>query len=184
VWQSRTTVPWQVSPQSVAAGWLPRAGSAIVDQLVCQVILTPLAIIVVVVGVINALLSRGPFQDWPSLLHITGYATLIVGAVTGPYYVLMEGRRAGQTLGKMATNVRVVDQAMGGPISWVQAVVRWYVRLLFWVPVPLLTFGLGFVLPLLDVLWPLWDERKQALHDKLAGTMVITTVPRSSWTSP
>ena len=26
---------------------------------------------------------------------------------------------------------------------------------------------------LLDVLWPLWDDRNQALHDKPASTVVI-----------
>ncbi|MGH8900159.1 MAG: RDD family protein [Egibacteraceae bacterium] len=182
VWRPRTTVRWRArTPRSGAAGraagWLPRAGSAIVDQLACQAILAPIAVLAVVVGVIDALSSRGPLQDWPGLLGIAGYATLIVGAVTGPYYVLMEGRRAGQTLGKMAANVRVVDQATGGPIGPGKACVRWLVRLLFWVTVPLLTFGAGIMLPLVDALWPLWDERKQALHDKLAGTLVVTTRP-------
>lgn len=26
---------------------------------------------------------------------------------------------------------------------------------------------------ILDVLWPLWDERKQALHDKVADSVVV-----------
>ena len=36
-------------------------------------------------------------------------------------------------------------------------------------------FGFSFfsILNLLDVLWPLWDEKKQALHDKVAGTNVV-----------
>ena len=35
--------------------------------------------------------------------------------------------------------------------------------------------GLVGALVLLDVLWPLWDEQKQTLHDKAAGTFVIKT---------
>jgi uncharacterized RDD family membrane protein YckC len=183
VWRPRTKVWRRVSArQSEAAGWLPRAGSAIVDQLVCQAILLPVAILAIVVGLIDALFSEGPSRGWPGVLDITVYATLITAAVTGPYYVLMEGRRAGQTVGKMAAGIRVVDQATGGPISWSQAVVRWLVRLLFWVTVPVLTFGAGIMLPLVDVLWPLWDERRQALHDKLARTFVVPVVPRSPWT--
>jgi hypothetical protein len=27
--------------------------------------------------------------------------------------------------------------------------------------------------PLLDDLWPLWDDKKQAIHDKLAKTNVV-----------
>lgn len=182
VWRPQTTTPWRpATPRSGAAGWFSRAGSAIVDQLVCQVILTPIAFFAIIAGVIDVLFSTRLLRGGPGLLGIAGYATLIVGAVTGPYYVLMEGRRAGQTLGKMAANVRVVDQATGGPISWGQAVLRWLVRLVFWVTVPLLTFGAGIMLPLVDVLWPLWDERKQALHDKLAGTLVVPAAPRSSW---
>jgi uncharacterized RDD family membrane protein YckC len=35
---------------------------------------------------------------------------------------------------------------------------------------------LGIVSPvylLLDYLWPLWDDRNQAIHDKIAGTNVV-----------
>ena len=27
--------------------------------------------------------------------------------------------------------------------------------------------------PLLDLLWPLWDERRQTLHDKAVGSYVL-----------
>jgi uncharacterized RDD family membrane protein YckC len=26
---------------------------------------------------------------------------------------------------------------------------------------------------ILDLLWPLWDDKRQALHDKIAGTNVV-----------
>jgi uncharacterized RDD family membrane protein YckC len=31
---------------------------------------------------------------------------------------------------------------------------------------------------IVDLLWPLWDARHQTLHDKLAGTVVVSTRPR------
>jgi hypothetical protein len=34
---------------------------------------------------------------------------------------------------------------------------------------------LGSVYSLLDDLWPLWDGRRQALHDKVARTNVVRT---------
>ena len=36
-------------------------------------------------------------------------------------------------------------------------------------------FGLSLlsVANLLDVLWPLWDGKKQAIHDKVVGTNVV-----------
>jgi len=35
--------------------------------------------------------------------------------------------------------------------------------------------GMGLVpfLPILDLLWPLWDERRQTLHDKAVSCYVI-----------
>lgn len=39
----------------------------------------------------------------------------------------------------------------------------------------LITVAFGFVpfLPLLDLLWPLWDDRRQTLHDKAVNTYVV-----------
>ena len=37
-----------------------------------------------------------------------------------------------------------------------------------------ITCGIG---GLIDVAWILWDPRKQALHDKVAKTLVVTAVP-------
>jgi uncharacterized RDD family membrane protein YckC len=169
----RAAVLW-----SGLAGWPTRALSAIVDQALCAAILAPIAVIAVVVGVARALMSPDPTLGQElGLFGTTAVWTGVVALVTGPYYVIGEGGRCGQTLGKAAMRVRVADAATGGPISMTQALVRWLARLVFWVPVPMLTFGLGLVLPILDVLWPLWDERRQALHDKLAGTLIVTTRP-------
>ena len=45
-----------------------------------------------------------------------------------------------------------------------EVVVKW---LLFDAVLGAVTFGLA---PLLDVLWPLWDEENRALHDFIVGT--------------
>lgn len=39
----------------------------------------------------------------------------------------------------------------------------------------LITVAFGFIplVPLLDILWPLWDERRQTLHDKAVNTYVV-----------
>ena len=38
-----------------------------------------------------------------------------------------------------------------------------------------ITVVFGFIpfVPLLDILWPLWDERRQTLHDKAVNTYVV-----------
>jgi uncharacterized RDD family membrane protein YckC len=33
--------------------------------------------------------------------------------------------------------------------------------------------SLGSLFTLLDGLWPLWDDKKQAIHDKVAATNVV-----------
>lgn len=70
-------------------------------------------------------------------------------------------RHTGATPGKWAVPILIVDAKTGERPSYFQAVVR------------LIGYGVS-VLPLgLGLLWALWDERGQAWHDKMAGTIVI-----------
>jgi uncharacterized RDD family membrane protein YckC len=67
-------------------------------------------------------------------------------------------------------SLRVVRADDAGAIGYGQA--AW--RLLFAYVVSLVTCGVG---GLVDVAWILWDRRRQALHDKVAHTVVIRTQP-------
>jgi uncharacterized RDD family membrane protein YckC len=40
--------------------------------------------------------------------------------------------------------------------------------------IPLVGTLFSFI-ALINYLWPLWDDKKQALHDKVAGTNVVRT---------
>jgi uncharacterized RDD family membrane protein YckC len=75
------------------------------------------------------------------------------------YHVTLHGM-FGQTVGKMAVNIRVV-QLDGRPLSWGIATIRY---LGAWIS--LLPFGIGFLMAALRA-------DKRALHDLLAGTRVI-----------
>ncbi len=119
------------------------------------------------------------------------------------YTVAMHGLY-GQTVGKMITQVRVVDYRTEGPISWRQAWLREGIAFVFgfavlgWKvvhvvngamdPKLLLTddpsklgsgYGLLMSLPLLwfvvEVLTMLTNEKRRALHDLIAGTVVVRT---------
>lgn len=96
-------------------------------------------------------------------------ANLIAGVVAFLYYVLQHGRW-GQTLGKRLMHLRVVRADDAGRISYGQA--AW--RLLFEYLISLATCGIG---GLVDVAWILWDQRRQALHDKVARTVVVRAEP-------
>lgn len=101
----------------------------------------------------------------PSLL-----IALIVGPVVGAivfgvaaaiYFVVMEGGSSGQTVGKMALNVRLVDRESGEPgIGYGRALVRHLMRYVSSAPLEL-----GY-------LWMLWDDRSQTWHDKVSGSQV------------
>jgi uncharacterized RDD family membrane protein YckC len=89
-------------------------------------------------------------------------------AVGVTYFALLNGGRRGQTLGKMVWEVRVRDAATGGPLGVPKAAVRYLApTLVFLIPFA------GFFLWVADGLSPLWDRRRQAVHDKLAGSMVV-----------
>jgi uncharacterized RDD family membrane protein YckC len=87
--------------------------------------------------------------------------------VTAIYYIPLT-KLTGATLGKMATGIRVRPMAAEGLPSWGQSVLRFVgFQLLAAVP------SIGGFYFLLDVLWCLWDPRRQCLHDKIAGTAVV-----------
>jgi len=85
--------------------------------------------------------------------------TLLVGLYNSVYLVAERGFSIGQGIVK----VKVVD-GNGNLLTTGTAMIRLLVRV-----------GLGFVpfLPLLDMLWPLWDVRRQTLHDKAVNCYVI-----------
>ena len=82
------------------------------------------------------------------------------------YFALLNGGAKGQTLGKMVWGVRVRDAATGGPLGPAKAAVRYLAPALL----SIVTFGLIW-LP--DGLWLFWDRRRQTLHDKVAGSVVV-----------
>jgi uncharacterized RDD family membrane protein YckC len=80
------------------------------------------------------------------------------------------------TPGKLMLGLRVRLREQPGPLAWETILRRWVSQfgpnLLSLIPVLGLIAGLY---PWLDGLWPLWDERRQALHDKFARTNVVRT---------
>ncbi|GAA2742692.1 hypothetical protein GCM10009868_13630 [Terrabacter aerolatus] len=79
-------------------------------------------------------------------------------------YCLVFWTTTGQTLGKMALGISVRRAAEPGPLPLGTALLRRVV--------PLAGQFLS-LLTLIDYLWPLWDDKRQALHDKVASTQVV-----------
>ncbi len=87
-------------------------------------------------------------------------ATLLVGIYNSVYLVAQRGASIGQGVMKL----KVVD-INGNLLTMGTAAIRLLARVaLSFVPM---------VGPLLDLLWPLWDEKRQTLHDKAVGSFVL-----------
>jgi uncharacterized RDD family membrane protein YckC len=107
--------------------------------------------------------------DWIVLLVVSGILGAMAGAgggilggIIGIVYVIGFWAWRGQTPGKMAMGVQIV-MADGSPIGLGRAVLR-YIGYI----VSGIILGIGFLMIG-------WDRRKQGLHDKIAGTVVVMT---------
>ena len=131
-----------------------RVRAAVVDSL-----LITFAVFALVFG-LSVFASRGgPFQG---ILNTLAYLIYLAGSTL--YYTVCYAE-GGQTIGKMTTRTAVrMDGDEDRSLGYVRAFIRAVIPPFFWV----------LIVPgILDVLWPLWDGRKQSLHDKLVGSVVV-----------
>lgn len=157
------------------AEWWQRAVAAIIDGLIIAI---PSYIIMAIMGVGLAAKRTGELTVDPQTGQITGglpgpgyfatfFASFLIIAVLGiVYYVYFHGS-TGQTLGKKIMKIKVVSEETGDVIGYGPAFLRWLIGALL----QGFTCGVG---GLLDILWPLWDSKRQALHDKVVKSLVVT----------
>jgi uncharacterized RDD family membrane protein YckC len=101
-----------------------------------------------------------------------GRAGSLLGLAFGiAYFGYLEGSNSGQTLGKRALGIRVIDFQTGGPIGFGRAVIRYFGRIVSTIPC------------FLGYFWMLWDRERQTWHDKFATDVVVpvSTYPVASW---
>jgi uncharacterized RDD family membrane protein YckC len=118
-------------------------------------------------AVIDGIIVGLAFVILYGLLKGAGYALGVLAGIA--YFVYFEGGPSGQTPGKRALGIRVIDFATGGPIGYARAFVRYIGRI-----VSAVVIYIGY-------LWMLWDSEKQCWHDKLAGDVVV---PASDYPPP
>jgi uncharacterized RDD family membrane protein YckC len=164
------SAPGGVQGQYVLSGWWRRAGAQIIDGLIIGIGG------LLLVAALTAPFSIGFFanEDVGIVSILVGLilAVICVSIVALIYAPAMMARTDGQTLGRMATGIRVV-RAGGEPMTFGFAMLRE-------VAVKALLFGIAGSLTaglanLVDYLWPLWDEENRALHDFVVNTRTILT---------
>jgi uncharacterized RDD family membrane protein YckC len=151
------------------AGWWRRAGAHVLDWIVISIIAA------IFFGIFAAFAGAGFLVGdttgfIATVLAILGWMLCVVIAAF-VYAPLMMARTNGRTLGRMACGIRVV-RANGKPIDLGYAALREVVvkSLLINAVAGSFTFGLA---PLIDYLWPLWDEENRALHDMVVDSRTI-----------
>jgi uncharacterized RDD family membrane protein YckC len=158
---------WASGSPVVFADWWRRMLAFIVDQLVVWL---PTALILVIVSAAAGPGTVDPFTgdiDTSSrnvLLLVTAITCYFV--LIPAYFAFSHGGESGATLGKRLLNIRVADLQDGSRVGVGRAFLRWTVAGLFW------TFL--YIPGILNLLWPLWDPQRQAWHDKIANSVVVT----------
>jgi uncharacterized RDD family membrane protein YckC len=101
---------------------------------------------------------------------------ILIGILVAFVYEYLFLTKKGATLGKMAVGIKVRLRDVPGNPPPIAVLKRYGFEVAVGVLgiIPLVGTLVGFI-GLLDYLWPLWDDKKQALHDKIAGTNVVRT---------
>ena len=145
------------SPERLKAPFLLRCGALLADY-----------VILVSIPVITLLFSRYMGNDGAKLLNNELYsAGWIIAVLLGLTNFVLLPMIAGQTIGKMLTGLRIVGSD-GTPAAATRIVLRQTAGYLLTAG----SLGLGFLLSI-------FSRKGRALHDYLAGTVVIYADRRS-----
>jgi len=161
--------PPVIAPGVEYAPWATRVAGFLIDYLLVLaaggvLLLVALLAFGSLAGLGGAMRSRGLSGFGGGgcccALLLLPLSSLAVGLWNKAYLVAQRGSSIGQGLMK----IRVVN-AQGQLLTMGEAVLRLLAHV-----------ALSFVplLGLVDLLWPLWDERRQTLHDKAVGSYVVT----------
>jgi uncharacterized RDD family membrane protein YckC len=135
------------------AGFWLRFGASIIDSLIMDVV-----VVILFIGLV--LTSGGDFEsgfDSPGLVFLIYLMFIIIEWL---YYAVMESSTIQATVGKLACGIKVTDME-GNRISFGQASGRFFGKIISALIVMVGYMMAGFT------------EKKQALHDIMAGCLVV-----------
>jgi len=169
---------WQMAPQPPApyATWLRRVGGSLIDSLVFTLPFFILAGSGLAVGLSTlhwtcsnqADGSSSCVSDPGSHFNSAGIILLLLAGlwfIAWYVYVLVAiGGRHGATVGMRAVKIRCVRDTTFDQVGMGRSFGRLAITFVF----NLISF-----LGLIDLLFPLWDQKRQTLHDKVVSTVVL-----------
>lgn len=153
------------------AGFWKRFLASFIDSLIVSVAMSVVSIPVnILLGIRSTEMLNEEFRqlennqemmDFLSVLFLGVFVLFILGTIVNwLYFAFMESSKSQATLGKMALGLKVTD-LNGKRISFGKATARSFSKLL-----SMAIFMIGYIMAA-------FTEKKQALHDMIAGTLVI-----------
>jgi uncharacterized RDD family membrane protein YckC len=143
------------------AGFGARLGGWLIDWLLLLVVNLVIIVPLHLFRTTHVLAANGVSTSHFTLRPLGDVIAVVVVLVYG---TLMCGSRRGQTVGMMVSGCRAVTVTTGESIGYPKALGRAAFEYLMAI--------LLFLPWVVDMLFPLWDARKQTLHDKVSGTVV------------
>ncbi|CAN5805586.1 hypothetical protein BH23ACT12_BH23ACT12_17270 [soil metagenome] len=167
-------IPQTPAPPVVeVASWGRRVGAFIVDNVILAIPAGVFAFFTAMSEFAEAGLFDGPEPSQAQMNEVIdsmmgdfvlfGLVSTIIGAL---YFILMHGT-VGRTLGKMVFGIKVIKDD-GTPCDLGAAFRRAVVY-----PIGGGVPYIGWLITILNGLWPLWDDKHQSLGDKLGTTYVV-----------
>lgn len=101
------------------------------------------------------------------ILQVT-IIVLVIGLLYETFFLAISGATPGKRL--LGLRVRLAERPGRPPVGSV--LLRELIWAANWVPV---VSYVAWLVNILDALWPIWDGNRQALHDRMAKTQVVTT---------
>jgi uncharacterized RDD family membrane protein YckC len=160
---SAPPAPYGASSAPVRASGAPlasygqRVGAYLIDGVIASVALVP--------GFVLLFVGAAAGDNGNGALVALGGLLIVVGALFTVWNVGWRQGATGQSIGKGVMKIKLVRVADGVPPGGGVGLGRFFIRQIL--------AGLTGIYGLLTLLWPLWDERRQTLDDKIVGTLVV-----------
>jgi len=133
------------------AAYMTRVVAVIIDAAIALAIVLAFGVLGFLAGFLNV--------DLGAIILIIG---VVAGALLFPLWnsIVRQGQ-TGQTIGKSKRNIKLIADKTGGPVGIGPAIIRY------------LLGGVLVSICYLDVLWPLFDEQKKRITDKILDFSVV-----------
>jgi uncharacterized RDD family membrane protein YckC len=140
------------------AGFWRRFGAFVIDTLLFYLVIGGVSAIFL--GIVRGTAHGTTETGRDAVLLIMNILTILSFAVLWLYYAIMESSSSQATLGKKLFHIKVTD-LQGNRLSFGKATARFWSK-----AISFFILGIGFLITA-------FTKKKQALHDMMAGTLVV-----------